>query len=170
MHAPLLPVVIDNDERAGHPSASEYGRLLKCRASFLMAKKAKALGQVAHERSPQSDLGTKLHLANIEGPNILTPKEREDWETCQHKRAAFLTQWTADCALPVEAVKEERLWLRKGLRPLLSGKPDEVLRQGSRVAVLDHKYATTGSTSRATMCSSACMRSWSLGRTKLLQR
>jgi hypothetical protein len=30
--------------------------------------------------------------------------------------------------------------LRKGLRPLLSGKPDEVVRQGSKVAVLDHKY------------------------------
>jgi CRISPR/Cas system-associated exonuclease Cas4 (RecB family) len=67
-------------------------------------------------------------------------KEREDWETCQQKRAAFLEQWTADCALPVEVVKEERLWLRKGLRPLLSGKPDEVLRHGSKVAVLDHKY------------------------------
>jgi hypothetical protein len=37
-------------------------------------------------------------------------------------------------------VKEQRLWLRKGLRPLLSGKPDEVLRQGPRVAVLDHKF------------------------------
>jgi hypothetical protein len=51
-----------NDERAGYPSASEYGRLVKCRASFLMTKKAQALGQVAHERSPASDLGTKLHL------------------------------------------------------------------------------------------------------------
>jgi CRISPR/Cas system-associated exonuclease Cas4 (RecB family) len=140
MHAPLLPVVIDNDERAGYPSASEYGRLVKCRASFLMAKKAKALGQLAHQRSPASDLGTKLHLANIEGPDILSAKEREDWETCQRKRAAFLTLWTADCALPVEMAKEERLWLRKGLRPLLSGKPDEVVRQGSKIAVLDHKY------------------------------
>jgi CRISPR/Cas system-associated exonuclease Cas4 (RecB family) len=139
MHLQLTPAA-NSDGRAGYPSASEYGRLIKCRASFLMTKKAKALGQVAHERSPQSDLGTKLHLANIEGPDILTPKEREDWETCQHKRTSFLTQWTADCALPVEVVKEERLWLRKGLRPLLSGKPDEVLRQGTRVAVLDHKY------------------------------
>jgi CRISPR/Cas system-associated exonuclease Cas4 (RecB family) len=139
MHLQLTPVAA-NDERGGYPSASEYGRLVKCRASFLMAKKAKALGQVAHERSPQSDLGTKLHLANVEGPDILTPKEREDWETCQGKRAGFLTQWTADCALPVEVVKEERLWLRKGLRPLLSGKPDEVVRQGPRVAVLDHKF------------------------------
>jgi CRISPR/Cas system-associated exonuclease Cas4 (RecB family) len=135
-----LTLVAANDERAGHPSASEFARLIKCRASHLMAKKAKALGQIAHERSPASDLGTKLHLANIEGPDILTPEEREDWETCQTKRAAFLTQWTADCALPVEMAKEERLWLRKGLRPLLSGKPDEILRQGPRVAVLDHKY------------------------------
>ena len=55
MHMQLRPVA-DNDERAGYPSASEYGRLLKCRASHLMAKKAKALGQVAHERSPASDL------------------------------------------------------------------------------------------------------------------
>jgi hypothetical protein len=140
MHAPLLPAVIDNDERAGYPSASEYGRLVKCRASHLMTKRAKALGQVAHERSDAADLGTKKHLANVEGPDILSPKERQDWETCQHKRAAFLTQWTADCALPVEVVREERLWLRKGLRPLLSGKPDEVVRQGSRVAVLDQKY------------------------------
>ena len=140
MHAPLLPAIIDNDERAGYPSASEYGRLVKCRASFLMTKKAKALGQVAHERSDAADLGTKKHLANVEGPDILSPKERQDWEICQHKRAAFLTQWTADCALPVEVVREERLWLRKGLRPLLSGKPDEVVRQGSRVAVLDQKY------------------------------
>jgi hypothetical protein len=140
MHAPLLPAVIGDDELAGYPSASEYGRLLKCRASHLMAKRAKALGQVAHERSQASDLGTKLHLANFEGPDILSPREREDWDICQRKRAAFLTQWISDYSLPVEVVKEERLWLRKGLRPLLSGKPDEVLRQGSRVAVLDHKY------------------------------
>jgi hypothetical protein len=105
-----------------------------------MAKRAKALGQVAHERSPASDLGTKLHLANIEGPDILTPEERKDWEICQGKRTAFLEQWTDDCTLPIEVVKEQRLWLRKGLRPLLSGKPDEVLRQGLRAAVLDHKY------------------------------
>jgi hypothetical protein len=61
-----------------------------------LAKKAEALGQVAHERSDAADLGSKLHLANVEGPDILSAKEREDWETCQHKRAAFSTQWTAD--------------------------------------------------------------------------
>jgi len=32
--------------------------------------------------------------------------------------------------------------LRKGIRPLHSGKPDEVLREGPRVAVLDREYGS----------------------------
>ena len=138
MHMHLQPAD-DGDERAGYPSASEYGRLLKCRASFLMAKKARALGQVAHERSEAADLGTKKHLANVEGPDILSAEERADWEICQRKREEFLAGWF-DADHPVETIKECRLWLRKGLRPLLTGKPDEILRQGARVSVLDHKY------------------------------
>jgi CRISPR/Cas system-associated exonuclease Cas4 (RecB family) len=135
----LLPH--NDDERAGYPSASEYGRLLKCRASHLLAKKAKALGQVAHERSDAADLGAKLHLANVDGPKILSEAERENWEICQRKREEFLAGWRqGDHA--VASVKEERLWLRKGLRPLLTGKPDEVLRQDVRALVLDHKFGS----------------------------
>ena len=40
----------------------------------------------------------------------------------------------------MSSVKEERLWLRRGIRPLLTGKPDEVLKARSRAAVLDLKY------------------------------
>jgi hypothetical protein len=139
MHLQLLPTNGTADERAGYPSASAYSRLLKCRASHLMAKRAEALGQVAHERSPASDLGTKLHLASLQGPDILSAEEREDFEICQRKREEFINGWR-QADQPVESVKEERLWLRKGLRPLLTGKPDEVLRQGAKVAVLDHKF------------------------------
>ena len=81
-------------------------------------------------------------MANIEGPEILSPRERADWEVCQGKRDAFVKDWMNGSDLPVQSVQEERLWLRKGIRPLLSGKPDEVLRQGARVAVLDHKYGS----------------------------
>jgi hypothetical protein len=35
---------------------------------------------------------------------------------------------------------ESTLWLRKGILPLLTGKPDKVLRQGDRAAVLDFKF------------------------------
>ena len=103
MHMQLLPADT-NDERAGYPSASEYGRLLKCRASFLMAKKARALGHVAHERSDAADLGGKKHLANVEGPDILSAEERADWEICQRKREEFLAGWL-EADHPVETIR-----------------------------------------------------------------
>src|SRR5262249_6058947 len=104
------------------------------------SRKARALGQVAHERSPEADLGTKKHLASVEGPEILSPKEREDWEKCQPKRDEFIKQWAGE--EPFSSVKEQRLWLRRGLRPLLTGKPDEILKAGNRAAVIDHKYGS----------------------------
>jgi CRISPR/Cas system-associated exonuclease Cas4 (RecB family) len=137
----LLPVTTD-DERAGLPSASDFSRLLKCRASFLLSRRAYELGQVAHERSAAALLGTKKHLANVEGPEILLPHERESWEICRRKRDAFVESWTNGSELPIQSIQEERLWLRKGIRPLLSGKPDEVLRQGARACVLDQKFGS----------------------------
>jgi hypothetical protein len=135
----LLPVN-NGDERAGYPSASEYDRLLACRASYLLSRKAHALGQVAHQWSPEADLGTKKHLANTQGPETLSPKERQDWEVCQRKREEFVKDWLGNSQKPFSSVKEERLWLRRGIRPLLTGKPDEVLRQGNRAALLDFKF------------------------------
>jgi hypothetical protein len=137
----LLAATTD-DERAGLPSASDWSRLIKCRASFLLSRRAYELGQVAHERSAAADLGTKKHLANIEGPEILLPRERADWEVCRQKRDAFVRNWMNGSEAPVQSTQEERLWLRKGLRPLLSGKPDEVLRQGARACVLDQKFGS----------------------------
>jgi CRISPR/Cas system-associated exonuclease Cas4 (RecB family) len=137
----LLPVN-NGDERAGLPSASDYGRLLQCRASYLLSRKARALGQVAHEWSPAADLGTKKHLANIEGPDILSDQERTDWDACQAKREEFIKDWLGNSQEPFSSVKEERLWLRQGIRPLLTGKPDEVLRQGDRCVVLDQKFGS----------------------------
>jgi hypothetical protein len=135
----LLPVH-NGDERANFPSASEYDRLLACRASYLLSRRAHALGQVAHQRSPEADLGTKKHLANVEGPEILSDPEREDWEACQRKREEFIKGWLGNSQEPFSSVKEERLWLRRGIRPLLTGKPDEVLRQGNKAALLDFKF------------------------------
>jgi CRISPR/Cas system-associated exonuclease Cas4 (RecB family) len=138
----LQLAIAQDDERAGLPSASDWSRLMKCRASFLLSRRAYELGQVAHERSEAADLGTKKHLANVEGPEILSSRERADWELCQRKREAFIRSWMNGSDSPVQSIQEERLWLRKGIRPLLSGKPDEVLRQGPRVAVLDEKYGS----------------------------
>jgi hypothetical protein len=137
-----LLAVNNGDERAGFPSASEYDRLLQCRASYLLSRKAHALGQVAHQWSPAAELGTRKHLASTEGAEILSESEREDWEKCQAKREEFIRGWLGPSQEPFSSVKEARLWLRRGIRPLLTGKPDEVLRQGNRAAVLDQKFGS----------------------------
>jgi hypothetical protein len=133
-----LLAVHNGDERDGLPSASEYDRLLRCRANYLLSRKAHALGQVAHKQSPAADLGTRKHLANIEGPEVLSPAELEDWKKAQAKREQFVQSWTNGQSF--SSIKEKRLWLRRGIRPLLTGKPDEVLRQGNRAALLDFKF------------------------------
>jgi hypothetical protein len=137
----LLPLN-NSDERAGFPSASEYARLLQCRASYLLSRKAHALGQVAHQWSPAADLGTRKHLASIEGPEILSEQERADWETVRSKREEFVKSWLGNWQEPFSSIKKERLWLRRGIRPLLTGKPDEILKAGNRAAVLDQKYGS----------------------------
>jgi hypothetical protein len=81
-------------------------------------------------------------LANTEGPEILSGSEREDWEAVQHKREEFIRGWLGPSQEPFSSVKEKRLWFRRGIRPLLTGKPDEVLRQGNRAAVLDQKFGS----------------------------
>src|SRR5262249_48505442 len=116
----LLPVN-NGDERAGFPSASEYDRLLACRASYLLSRKARALGQMAHQQSPEADVGTKKHLANTEGPEALSKAERGDWESCQAKRLEFIKGWLASSQEPFISTKEQRLWLRRGIRLLLTG-------------------------------------------------
>jgi hypothetical protein len=129
------------DERVGFPSASEYERLLRCRASYLLSRKAQALGQVAHQWSQAAEEGTRKHLASTQGPEILSEGEREDWEICQRKREKFIKGWLGPAAAAgFISVREERLWLRRGIRPLLTGKPDEVLKARNRAAVLDLKY------------------------------
>ena len=129
------------DERAGYPSASEYDRLLRCRASYQLSRRAHVLGQVAHEWSPAAEAGTRKHLASTQGPEILSEGEREDWEICQRKREEFIKTWLGPAAAAgFSSVMKERLWLRRGIRPLLTGKPDEILKARSRAAVLDLKY------------------------------
>jgi len=95
----LLPIT-NGDERAGLPSASEYDRLLQCRASYLLSRKAVAVGQVAHQWSPAADAGTRKHLASVEGPEALAEVERTDWETIQHKREEFIKGWLGNSQEP----------------------------------------------------------------------
>ena len=95
---------------------------------------------MAHQWSAEADLDTKKRLANNEGPEVLSEAERADWESCQAKRVEFIKGWLGPSQESFCSTKEQGLWLRKGIRPLLTGKPDEILRQGNRAALLDFKF------------------------------
>ena len=119
------------------PRAHEFGRLARCRASYLLSRKARELGQVAHTETLYTANGNRLHEANLNEGEDLEPQERESWERVQQKRAAFIERWAqGEC----ESIKEERVIIRKGLRILATGQPDEVLLDGKRAAILDSKF------------------------------
>jgi hypothetical protein len=133
----LLPPIQD-DERAGLPSGSTFDRLLKCPASHLLAQRARALGQVAHDTSPESERGTLIHKAyEMQSADGLSASDAADYEAIMAQREEITAQWLN--GKPVKRIAEERLWLHRGLRPVFSGKVDEVLIQGSRALLFDLK-------------------------------
>ena len=100
MHAPLLPAVIDNDERAGYPSASGIRPTAQMSRQPFDGQESQGArpGRARTQRRVRSR--HQAASGQCRRPGHLVAKEREDWETCQRKRAAFLAQWTADCASP----------------------------------------------------------------------
>jgi hypothetical protein len=58
-----LALIHTADERAGLPSGSSFGRLTKCPASLLLARKAAELGQLAHQTSLDAERGPAIHKA-----------------------------------------------------------------------------------------------------------
>ena len=120
------------------PRAHEFHRLARCKASWQLQKRALELGQLAHTETVYSAAGTRLHDAFLNGGEDLEPDERLTWDKVQDRRGEFVKDWSRGTEF--ESIKEERLVVRRGLRILASGQPDEMLVQGARAAVLDSKF------------------------------
>ena len=137
MHLSLLQ---SDDERLGLPSGSTFHRLVKCPASHALSRQAVATGQAAHGPNADSERGTLIHKAyemqNAEG---LSDSEVADYEAIMAQREETTAQWLTNSA-PVTRIAEERLWLHRSfLRPVMSGKVDELLIQGTRGLLFDVK-------------------------------
>src|SRR4029077_9598527 len=105
----------------------------------LLSQRARELGQVAHETSPESERGTLLHKAyELQSSEGLSASDAADYEAIMAQREEITAEWLPNGA-PVNRIAEERLWLHRGLRPVLSGKVDEILIQGGRALLFDAK-------------------------------
>jgi hypothetical protein len=134
-----LSLLQSDDERLGLPSGSTFDRLLKCPASHLLSQRASALGQVAHDTSPESERGALIHKAyELQSADGLSTLEAADYEAIMAQREEIIAQWLSN-GQPVKRIAEERLWLHRGLRPVLSGKVDELLIRGDRALLFDVK-------------------------------
>jgi hypothetical protein len=129
-----------DDERLGLPSGSSYERLTKCPASHGLSQKAVELGQAAHETSPESERGARLHKAyEFQSADGLSDTEAADYEAIMAQREEITAQWLPN-SVPVKRIVEERFWLHRSfLRPVMSGQIDELLLQGTRALLFDMK-------------------------------
>jgi uncharacterized protein DUF2800 len=134
-----LSLLKSDDERLGLPSGSTFSRIVQCPASHVLSQKARELGTVAHETSPDSERGTLLHKAyELQNADGLSVSEVADYEAIMAQREEITAEWLPN-GLPVKRIAEERFWLHAGLRPKLSGKVDELLIQGDRALLFDVK-------------------------------
>jgi uncharacterized protein DUF2800 len=134
-----LSLLQSDDERLGLPSGSTFERLTKCPASHRLSQKARELGQVAHETSPESERGLTIHKAyELQSADGLSDSDTADYQAIMAQREAITAQWLPN-GQPVKRIAEERLWLHRGLRPVLSGKVDELLIASDRALLFDVK-------------------------------
>jgi hypothetical protein len=68
----------------------------------------------------------------------LSADEAAAYEAIMNQRDRITADWFCGSAA-VTRIAEERLWLHRGIRPLLSGRIDELVVQGNRALLFDLK-------------------------------
>lgn len=124
------------DERRGLPSASNFERLLNCPGSWALEQSAPE-----PEESSEATAGTAIHswLAGDIGDDSLSAEELDIAVTCRRLETEAFLAWVGEET--ATTYREERLWLRDGLRLIFSGKPDflAVNMIGGSAMLLDFK-------------------------------
>jgi hypothetical protein len=117
-----------DDERLGLPSASGLERLMLCPGSKRMER------GMPESTNPDAERGTRIH-AWLAGETIdLDSEEEIDAFACRDQAAPLI-----EGARTI--IREERIYLRDGLRPIFSGQADVIalFDADTRAVVLDYK-------------------------------
>jgi hypothetical protein len=121
-----------SDERKGLPSASKFEMLANCPGQQqLQASIGESLETQDDGQNPEAERGTRIHLALERSDNtiLLDDGEREAFNRALELEREFLSQWQEEerGISGVEAVRENRLWLRDDAGDdLVSGKLDRL--------------------------------------------
>lgn len=118
-----------------YPRSSFFYSMDNCDAAF-------ELSQASGEEPPTifAEKGTRVHsvLAGRIPANLLDDAEADLAADLGTQRARLVSTWLDGKAIDFEMI-EERLWMRKGLKPLYSGQPDRVTLSGARLLIPDYK-------------------------------
>lgn len=118
-----------DDDRGGVPSASSMERVAHCPSSYNFEKMFPEPPKKADDISIEGEL---LHdiVMGIKPLSLATPSQQDDIISVRRKRNKLIRETIGeyDESRGEESRKlEQRLWLHDGLKPILSGRFDELL-------------------------------------------
>src|SRR6266436_9100588 len=118
-----------------YPRSSFFYAMDNCDAAFELSQ---ASGE--EPSTPYAEKGTRVHavLAKKLPKEQLDDAEADLAADLDVQRSKLLQGWLNGNEIEFELV-EERLWMRKGLKPLYSGQPDRVVLSERRLLIPDFK-------------------------------
>jgi hypothetical protein len=129
------------DERLGLPSTSTARRRSECAGSEALISELRAQDKLADiPLASFVESGTRVHSAWAGEATELSSAESQTYNEILRIESMLVADWAGTDSVSLLG-REERLWLRDGTQPLLSGKYDAayVSADGKRVLILDAK-------------------------------
>jgi hypothetical protein len=118
-----------------YPRSSFFYSMDNCDAAF-------ELSQASGEEppTPYAEKGTRVHsvLAGKIPANLLDDAEADLAADLGTQRERLVSTWLDGKTIDFELI-EERLWMRRGLKPVYSGRPDRVTVARPRLLIPDYK-------------------------------
>jgi hypothetical protein len=118
-----------------YPRSSFFYSMDNCDAAFELSQ---ASGE--EPSTPFAEKGTRVHavLARKRSAKELDDAEADLAADLDTQRARLVDGWLDGKKIEFEMI-EERLWMRRGLKPVYSGQPDRVILSGQRLLIPDFK-------------------------------
>lgn len=123
-----------NDSRRGMTSASNAQADSLCQGRHL------AQAGFPDEPSPDSKFGTEIHDALASGDySKLNGEQLSIYESCEEIRGKLIVDVFGPDASKAKPIKERRLWCKIDGKLTHSGKPDFIIRVGTKGLILEYK-------------------------------